>query len=524
MREAMRSSRTIGRCALAALLTVSCGWTAAAPAPPTGSADIAWHPAASDAEVDRAFATARSTGKPVFLYWGAVWCPPCNQVKATLFSRPDFVERSRAFVPVYVDGDRPGAQKVAARFRVQGYPTMILFKPDGTEVTRLPGEVDPERYLVALGAALEAQAPVKDLVRRALAGKPLASQQWQLLAFYSWETDQDQILPANELAARLDELASRAPQALPEVRDRLALKSLALRSELGPGEAGLIEAGLALVGRVLQDPMKMSLHFDLLTGSAASVVKWLASPGTPRAVLAGQWGAALSSFLERDPGMTKVARLDALDARVALWKLVADGQQLTAQQRAQVLTEVARVIAATPDRYERQAVVPAAAHVLREAGLIDESDEVLKTELPRAVAPYYHMLGLAGNARKRNDTATALRWYEEAWRTSEGPATRLQWGANYVGSLLDLAPADVTRIEKTTRSLIAELQPDAETFYERNQRALSRMLSRLAQWQGKDPMRRRAVANVRQQLAATCAKLPAKDPGRANCDQLLRTG
>jgi hypothetical protein len=71
---------------------------------------IAWVHAASDAEVDKAFEIGRKSGKPVFLYWGAVWCPPCNQVKATLFSRPDFVERSRAFVPVYVDGDKAGAQ------------------------------------------------------------------------------------------------------------------------------------------------------------------------------------------------------------------------------------------------------------------------------------------------------------------------------------------------------------------------------------------------------------------------------
>ena len=118
----------------------------------------------------------------------------------------------------------------------------------------------------------------------------------------------------------------------------------------------------------------------------------------------------------------------------------------------------------------------------------------------------------------------ALRWYEEAWRTSEGPATRLQWGANYVGNLLELTPEDVPRIEKAAHRLIGELQPGAETFYERNQRALARMLARLNQWQGKDQGRTRAVASIRQQLAGTCAKLPARDAGRANCNQLLHAG
>lgn len=106
----------------------------AAPASPQ---TIAWvRPEGAD--IDPIFAKARAENTPVYLYWGAVWCPPCNQIKATVFNRQDFMERSKLFVPVYLDGDTPGAQKLGARFKVRGYPTMILFRPDGTELTRLP--------------------------------------------------------------------------------------------------------------------------------------------------------------------------------------------------------------------------------------------------------------------------------------------------------------------------------------------------------------------------------------------------
>ncbi len=61
--------------------------------------------------VTAAFARAAAEGKPVFLYWGAAWCPPCHELKATVFSRPEFIEKMKLFVPVYIDGDAPGAQK-----------------------------------------------------------------------------------------------------------------------------------------------------------------------------------------------------------------------------------------------------------------------------------------------------------------------------------------------------------------------------------------------------------------------------
>lgn len=521
MPESLKSLRLCRNGLLASLLAAAMALGHAGTATAPSASAIAWQPGTTEAEVNRAFALARASGKPVFLYWGAVWCPPCNQVKATLFARTDFIERSRAFVPVYVDGDKPGAQKIAARFRVQGYPTMVLFKPDGTEITRLPGEVDPERYLLALSASLEAQVPVKELVRRALAGQPMQPQQWRLLAFYSWDTDQEQVIASKDLGPRLAELAARVPADLPEVRDRMALKALAAQAGAGTAESAIATAGRQLVERLLLDPGAVAVHADLLAGYAGEIVSWLAPAGEQRRALAARWDAALATLVSKNPSLSKATQVDVLDARIALWKLSSGTEALSPQRRAEVLGEVARITAATSDRYERQAVVPAAAHVLTAAGLVDESDELLKMELPRAVAPYYHMLGLAGNARKRGDQAAALRWYEQAWRQSEGPATRLQWGTGYVGHLVEMAPDDVARIEKTASALVAELQPKPETFYERNQRALTRMSARLVEWQGKDAARQRAVAHIRRQLAGTCAQLPAKDPGRANCSRVF---
>lgn len=517
----VRLSRVAAACAVATALSLSLPVAAA----PDAKSGIAWQVASSDAEVDRAFAIAKQTGKPVFLYWGAVWCPPCNQVKATLFNRPDFVERSHAFVPVYVDGDKPGAQKVASRFKVSGYPTMILFRPDGSEITRLPGEVDPQRYLVTLGAALDAQVPVSELVDRALKKQNLTPEQWRLLAFYSWETDHQQLVKAADVPQRLTELAAAVPPTLPLVRDRLAFKAVYARADddAHKPDAATKADDLKIVERVLGATGAGSEELsDLVFYYAEPVIKYLTAEGKERVALARHWEQALDRMLAQQ-AVSAPARIDALDTRVTLWKFQ-EGEMLSAPHREQVRNEVAQLVAHTTDRYARQAVVPSAAHVLTSAGLVDESDKLLKAELPRAVAPYYHMLVLAGNAKGRGDAKGALDWYEQAWKKSEGPATRLQWGSNYVGNVVDLAPADLRRVSAAASGVISGLEPRNETFFERNERSLQKMARKLSTWQGKDPARMKEVAKLKAQLASVCAKVPAKEPGRSNCEGVFSSG
>jgi hypothetical protein len=165
-------------------------------------------------------------------------------------------------------------------------------------------------------------------------------------------------------------------------------------------------------------------------------------------------------------------------------------------------------------------VVFASSQVLADAGLFDESDAMLRAELKRSATPYYHMLGLASNARKRGDNAAALNWYEQAYATSQGPATRLQWGASYVRALIDLAPTDADRIERAARSVIGELSPTAETFHARNRSVLDRLGARLNDW-NKDGRQDAALARLRTQLGAICAQLPAQAPERSTCSDAL---
>ncbi|MGH8715054.1 MAG: thioredoxin family protein, partial [Casimicrobiaceae bacterium] len=471
-----------------------------------------------------AFAAAKAANKPVFLYWGAAWCPPCNQVKATIFNRQDFVARSRFFVPVYIDGDSASAQRLGDRFQVSGYPTMILFKPDGSEITRLPGEVDAEQYMRVLTMGMNGARPVKDTLAAALSPRgdaaALTADDWRMLAYYSWDTDLHRLVADKALAPTLQRLAQACPAGEADTATRLKLRALVAAATAKDAKPRDDKAATADLFQLLSDPKLARENFDLLTYYADNIVGYVTLPhGAARAELAASWNAALERFVA-DAGVSAADRLGAVTARVALAKLDAPNDALADPLLQSVRDQVARADRDTIDPYARQAVISAAADALSEADLMNASDALLEAELKRSHSPYYFMLDLAANARKRGDKAAALDWEQKAYAAADGPATRLQWGVHYVDALIDLAPQDETRIEHAAKSVIGELDPAPDTFYERNRRGLERMGTKLAAWNGRH-RHDAALAGIRTQMAGVCARLPAADPARPVCDGVL---
>jgi hypothetical protein len=132
------------------------------------------------------------------------------------------------------------------------------------------------------------------------------------------------------------------------------------------------------------------------------------------------------------------------------------------------------------------------------------------------------MSELAANAKRRGDAPGALRWYQRAFETSEGLATRLQWGASYIGALVTLAPDDAPRIERAAAQVFAEAAAQPHAFYERSARALQRVGQRLASWNA-DGSHDDTLARLKRQLEPVCGKLDAADGQRAACDALLKS-
>ena len=487
----------------------------------TQQASIAWVKP-DGANVDAIFARAKADNKPVFLYWGAVWCPPCNQIKSTVFTRPDFIAKTKSFVPVYLDGDTPGAQKLGAQFKVRGYPTTILFTPDGKELTRLPGEVDGAQYMRLLQLGLTATQPIQQTLAAALAPEGAASKlgadAWNMLAYYAWDVDESQLLPAASRAESLAELAKRCPPEFADAATRLLLRAVVLAAQ-DKKPIPNAQASSASIEAVLADPERSRANADFLINYAPSLVAQLSQAGTPQRA---QWVAAWNTALDRlaaDQDLPAADQLGAVQAKVDLALLpLADKTVLPIPDdlRAQAQAAATKADAASAERSTRQALIPSAAHVLAEVGLLDASDAMLVAELPKAVSAYYHMLVLASNAKKRGDKVAALDWSQKAYDASIGPATRLQWGSSHVKRLIELAPHEGERIEKAASQVIAELDPAPETFYERNLRSLEKMAALLQQWD-KAGQHSSSVKRLQTQLKGICAKLPPADPAHGAC-------
>ena len=271
----------------------------------------------------------------------------------------------------------------------------------------------------------------------------------------------------------------------------------------------------------MTDARRARENFDLLVYYAGSVTGYLTpAQSAERGRLTTAWNEALDRFIA-DPGLATDDRLAAVNAKVELARLAIPKGALPEPLLMTVRDQAARADRETTDIYARQSAISGAAAVLAEAGLLDESDALLTQELARSHSPYYFMLGLAANARKRGDNVRALEWAEKAYAEAKGPATRLQWGVGYIKALIAAAPQDAARIERAAGQVIGELEATPETFYDRNQRALERMGKELAAW-NKNRKHDASLQRIRAQMASVCAKLPATDPARATCDGALR--
>jgi len=116
-------------------------------------------------DLDQAFKDAKKQDKPVLVeFTGSDWCPPCIAMRKNVFSKKEFVDAaSEDFILVELDfpkGDKELKKKnqpYAEKYKIEGFPTVILFDSSGKEFTRFFASQYPDtkKFLGHLDKALE---------------------------------------------------------------------------------------------------------------------------------------------------------------------------------------------------------------------------------------------------------------------------------------------------------------------------------------------------------------------------------
>jgi thiol-disulfide isomerase/thioredoxin len=470
-------------------------------------AGIAWF----QGDVDAAFAHAKAEGKPVFLYWGAEWCPPCHELKASVFARADFQQKARLFVPVYLDGDTAGAQKWGDVFHVSGYPTVVILDADRRELTRMSGGMDLSQYADSLDLVLGDVRPVNDTLA-ALEKKatPLSPDDCRRLAYNDWAATADDTRKPEQTAQALQTAAEMCPADSRVERARLIASAAAAMPSA---------KRIAAIYDVLGDRKVALAAADALRNLGEDCFAAVKKQGPKQAADFLQRWSGVMDAAAADARFAEADRIYAMVAKLQAVKALGSDGKIPAPLAAQVTASVDAALAKKHEGYERAGVVNSSLWALDTLGEKDRIRAVLEHEVKTAKQPYYYMLDLAGVEEKAGNEDKAVAWLERAYRESQGVATRFQWGTEYLLGLVRMQPENGSRIRDASFAVLGELDgPDR--IYMRTAKRLERLDSSLREW-NKSGAHEKEIAVMREHMSGICGKIPQREPARKTCDSFL---
>ncbi len=102
---------------------------------------------------EKACTLARSSKKRIMIDFYTDWCAPCKKLDQTTWKNAKVrTWLSRQLVCLKVDAEKNA--KLASKYKIEAYPTILFLKPDGSEIDRIVGYLEPREFLSSAKDAL----------------------------------------------------------------------------------------------------------------------------------------------------------------------------------------------------------------------------------------------------------------------------------------------------------------------------------------------------------------------------------
>ena len=479
-----------------------------------------------DGSIEEAFSAARASKKPIFLYWGAQWCPPCHELKATIFLRDEFIEQSQQFIPVYLDGDTNRAQKYGEKFGVYGYPTVIIFGPLGVELTRIPGGMNIEQYIGVLELALNAIHPVSELLQAVRAGRDIRDEDWALLASYAWGQDRGKALGEQDKHTTFRLLAGACPQRLAVPNSKLQMLALAAWASEEERDESLAQEYFAQLQDVLADTDLSRENLNAFIYDGAKILRAQPEIGLAPALRDSILKPLVAAIEDQSVGV--LTRIDAIYGWVDINRaLLGEDEPLPPAQQAWV-KEKAAAARALVNNYQRHTAISSLWQLYYIAGLDTMARATLQEGMEVSDQPYYFMADMGYLEKESGNGEEAVRWYKKAWDAAQGQATRIQWGSSYMFALIELRPDDIGAIGGAGATLFQELSAQKDGLYHRSRGRMDRLSKKLLVWaepaEGDSTtaeQREVVLAALREKMDKLCVDVAIDSEASATCESFL---
>jgi len=365
-----------------------------------------------------------------------------------------------------------------------------------------------------LDDALGDVRPVKGVIALATRGEaPLAAADCRRLAYHAFDLEDEGIFDSAKLQVAFENAARLCPAEL--VKERARLHILAA-SESASLQKDSIEKGgkadraltvlIVRINELLANKELAMANADALRGlpkefyTAARQTLPQIAPGLRARIMAvADATTASNQFAPADQLAAQLLKIRVARAYAADGKVPTD-------VRTVALQTASRMLAVKQDPYVRAGVVNSAINIYIALDDWPRARDLLALEASTSNTPHYYIGDLADAEEHLGNTQRALELLAEAYQKARGPASRFQWGYQYLDGLLRLAPDDVATIEKVGVAVIAELD-GPNRIHRRTLSRLARLDTSLRQW-NTTPQRAAIVARFRSSVAQACAKSP----------------